>query len=89
MDRWTKYTGGVWDNRPGGADNGIERHGTPGFAFRHARNVKVNQCSIAWGSKPAEYFSHALEADDVSGLGLAHFTGTAAHPDRDVDISVK
>jgi polygalacturonase len=89
MDRWTKYTGGVWDNRPGGADNGIERHGTPGFAVRHARNVNLTRCSVVWGTHLGEPFSHALEAEIVSGLGLAHFSGTAAHPERDTDIAIK
>jgi polygalacturonase len=89
LDRWTKYPGGVWDNRPGGADGGIERHRTSAFAVRHARNVTLSGCSVAWGSKAEESFTHALEAEQVTGLGLKKFTGTAAHPDRDVDIAVR
>ena len=89
LDRWTKYAGGVWDNRPGGADGGIEKHATSGFAFRHARNVNVNRCAVTWSGKPSEYFSHALEAEKVTGLELRGFSGTGAHADRDADISVK
>jgi hypothetical protein len=89
MDRWTQYPGGVWDNRPGGADNGIERHATPGFAVRHARNVSLTGCSVVWGSKVAESFTSALEAEQAPGLALRRFSGTAAHPDRDPDIAVK
>jgi hypothetical protein len=89
MDRWTQYPGGVWDNRPGGADNGIERHSTPGFGIRHARNVGLNRCSVVWGSKPGETFSSALDAEHVTGLALRRFSGTAAHPNRDSDISVQ
>jgi polygalacturonase len=88
LDRWTRYAGGVWDNRPGGDNGGIERHGTPAFAFRHARNVNLNGCTVAWGGKPGETFSHALEAQDVTGLELKGFTGKAARPERDSDISL-
>jgi polygalacturonase len=88
MGRWTKYSGGVWDNRPGGADNGIERHGTPGFAVRHAANVKMNQCSVVWGTHLGDSFTHALEAESVTGLGLSHFSGTGER-EKDSDIAVK
>jgi len=86
LDRWTQYPGGVWDNRPGGEDGGIERHRTPGFAVRNARNVTLNGCSVAWGSKPGESFSHALEVENAAGVQLKRFVGAAAHPDRDADI---
>ncbi len=89
MDRWTSYPGGVWDNRPGGADDGIERHGTPGFAIRDARNVSLAGCAVVWGSRPGEAFTNALEAERVTGLDLRRFSGTAAHPDRDPDIAVR
>ena len=89
MDRWTPYPGGVWDNRPGGADNGIERHATPAFGLRHARTVGLNKCSVVWGTHPGETFSNALDAEAVNGLALSHFSGTAAHPDRDPDIAMR
>ncbi len=87
LDRWTDYKGVVWDNRPAAASD-IEQHATSGFAFRHVRNVSVGRCSVAWGSNAPEYFSHALEAEDVTGLSLSRFSGAAAHPDRDTDIAV-
>jgi polygalacturonase len=85
FERSTRYAGGVWDNRPepGG---GIEHHGTPGFAFRHTRNVTMKQCSVAWGSRLDETFSNALEAEDAAGLSLTRFAGSGAHPGRDADI---
>ncbi len=89
MDRWTKYSGGVWDNRPGGTDNGIERHNTPGFGIRHARNVSLSGCSVVWGTKPAETFTNALEVEQVTGLDLRRFSGTAAHPEKDPDIALR
>src|SRR5262249_2867161 len=39
LDRWTKYPGGIFDNRPTTAMDGIEKHGTPGFSVRHADDV--------------------------------------------------
>jgi hypothetical protein len=89
LERWTRYPGGVWDNRPGGADGGIERHGIPGFAVRHARDIAVKNCSVAWGAKIDESFTHALEAESAANLELTGFAGKAAHPGRDADIVVR
>ena len=89
LDRWTSYPGGVWDNRPGGGGDGIERHPTPAFGIRHARNVTLNRCAVVWGTRPEESFSNAIEADGVTGLHLSHFSGTCAHPEREPDISVR
>jgi hypothetical protein len=36
-----------------------------------------------------EYFSHALEAHDVTALTYPEFRGTAAHPERDAAIAVR
>jgi len=87
LDRWTSYTGGVWDNRPAATD-GVEKHSTPAFALRHTRDVKVKRCSAAWGSRPPEYFTHAVETEDSAGAGLSGFVGASAHPERDADIAV-
>jgi hypothetical protein len=81
VERWTQYPGGVWDNRPGGADGGIEKHGTPGFALRHARNVKMDHCSVVWGSRLNADFTHALEVESTTGLALSHFSGAGVHGD--------
>lgn len=83
FERWTRYPGGVWDNRPTTAEPGEERHGTPGFGLRHADGVVLAGCRVRWGERPPDYFSHALEATDVSGLVLDRFAGEAAHPARD------
>jgi hypothetical protein len=89
LDRWTKYPGGRFDNRPTAAGPAIEPHGTPGFCVRHADHVALRNCRVAWGPNPPEYFTHALEAEDVTGLDTAGFAGTAAHPGRDPAISHK
>jgi polygalacturonase len=83
LDRWTQYRGGLFDNRPTTAQPGIESHGNPGFHLRHADNVTLKQCRVAWGQNRPDYFTHALEAEQVTGLKLEHFVGEAAHPARD------
>ena len=88
LDRWTPYQGGVWDNRPAVAPE-IEPHATAAFALRHVRGVSLKHCSVAWGAKAPEYFSHALEAENAAAVGLSAFSGTAAHPDRDSDIELR
>jgi hypothetical protein len=89
MDRWTSYKGGLFDNRPTKVDPPIQPHGNPGFIIRHADNVSLKQCSVLWGSNLPDYFSHALEAEAVTDLKLTDFSGKAAHPGRDEDISIR
>ncbi len=89
LDRWTKYPGGVWDNRPTGAGPGIEEHGNPGIHVRYADHVSLQRCRIAWGDNRPDYFTHALEAHDVTGLTHPDFIGEAAHPERDAAIAIK
>jgi len=89
LDRSTQYTGGLFDNRPTTAYPGIEQHGNPGFSIRHADNVVLKHCSVKWGDKRPDYFTHALEAEAVTGLELTGFAGEAAHPERDADIVVR
>ncbi len=83
LDRWTKYPGGFFDNRPTQPPPDIEQHNTPGICLRHADQVTLQKCSVAWGKNPPDYFSHALLAEDVTGLALTDFSGAAAHPERD------
>ena len=66
-----------------------EPHGTPGFCVRHADQVDLHDCRVAWGPNPPDYFTHALEAEDVTGLGSAGFTSPSAHPGRDPAINIK
>ena len=89
LDRWTSYRGGLFDNRPTSAYPEIEPHGNPGFSIRHAANVVLRRCSVAWGNNRPDYFTHALEAEDVIGLGLTQFAGEAAHPDRDEAVVIR
>ena len=88
LDRWTKYTGGLFDNRPTRVLDPIETHDTPGFSIRCADGVNLNDCSISWGRNLPDCFSDALEAESVTGLRLTGFKGSAAHPDRDAAIFI-
>jgi polygalacturonase len=88
MDRWTGYPGGLFDDRPTTAYPAIEQHGNPGFSIRYADNVVLKHCSLKWGDKRPDYFTHALEAEAVTGLELTAFAGEAAHPERDADMVV-
>jgi len=89
LDRWTKYPGGVWDNRPTSAVPGLEPHGTPGIHVRFADRVALDRCRVGWGANCPDYFTHALEAHDVSALTWPNFTGEAAHPGRDAAVAVR
>jgi len=51
--------------------------------------VTLKDCRARWGGQRQDYFSHALEAEDVKDLELTRFTGEAAHPDRDEAVVVR
>jgi hypothetical protein len=90
LNRWTRYPGGVFDNRPTeGRYAEIEPHGNPGFHIRGAGNVALKRCSVAWGENRPDYYTHALEAEDVTGLQISRFAGEAAHPERDAAIVIR
>lgn len=90
LNRETKYRGGLWDNRPTTSDySTIEEHGNPGIHVRFADNVSLQRCRIEWGPNRPDYFTHALEAHDVTGLTFPGFTSESAHPDRFAAVSVE
>jgi hypothetical protein len=87
LDRWTKYKGGLFDNRPTTAYEAIETHGNPGFSIRFADNVELKNCSVAWGKNLPDYFTHAAQTEDATQVTFSGFKGEAAHPGRDVAVS--
>ncbi len=89
LGRWTRYPGGVYDNRPTKSCADIEPHATSGFCIRHADNVELERCKVNWEEPIPDSFSHALEASEVTGLELKEFTGQAAHPHRDEAIAIR
>jgi len=89
LDRWTKYKGGVFDNRPTKVLEPVETHDTPGFNIRCADDVTLENCSVTWGRDLPDYFTDALETENVTGLHLTGFKGNAAHPNHDADIFIR
>jgi polygalacturonase len=89
LDRWTRYKGGLFDNRPTSAFEPVEYHGTAGFSLRFADNVLVRNCRVKWGSNRPSYFTFALEVEQVVGLKVTGFKGEAAHPDHDEAIWIR
>jgi polygalacturonase len=89
IDRWTQWPGAHFDNRPTpGSRLGLEPHNTPVFFLRNAKNVTVKDCVARWGEHRQDYFTHALEAENVQNLKLDHFTGEAAHPATEKAIAI-
>ena len=88
LDRWTEYNGDVFDNRPTKVLAPTEPHDTPGINIRYADDVTLKKCCIIWGRNLPDYFSTALEAENVTGLRLTCFKGHAAHPARDPAILI-
>lgn len=88
IDRWTKYPGGMFDNRPTmPGDKGLEPHTTPAYSIRNARSVTMTDCKARWGKNLPDYFGCAVEAENVEDLKLIRFEGKAAHPERDKAVS--
>jgi Glycosyl hydrolases family 28 len=80
LDRWTRYHGGVYDNRPTSAIAGIEPHESVGFSIQDADNVTLRDCNLKWGTNRPEYFSYAIEEKHVTGLKVERFVGDGARP---------
>jgi polygalacturonase len=89
MDRWTRYPGPVFDNRPTTAYEAVETHRTPAIHVRYADGVAVRDCKVGRGKNPPDYFTHALEAEHVSDLSITRLAGDAAHPQRDQAIVIR
>ena len=88
MNKHTKYAGGLFDNRPTRTYPDIETHDNPGYSIRYVDGMTLKNCSLEWGENRPEYYTHALEAENVSGLMLSGFEGEAAHPDKYDSIAI-
>jgi hypothetical protein len=76
--RWTKYVGGVYDNRPTKVLAPIEPHQADGINLRYVQNVSLKDCALRWGKDPAGNFGGALVAEKTSGINLINFSGDSA-----------
>jgi len=86
IDRWTKYKGGLFDNRPTRVYEPIEYRDNPGISIRYAQNVKVNNCSIKWGINIPNYFSNAIKIENSSNIKINNFNGKSSNPEKYDDI---
>jgi hypothetical protein len=81
LSRWTKYSGGVYDNRPTKVFEPIERHDPDGFNLRWANQVSLSHCSAKWPANRRGNFRNAIAVQDVTALQIWKFEGdSAAHP---------
>jgi len=91
VDKWSKLPGGQHDIRPypedeggdGPVGNGVYDAPIDAFYIKNATNVTVRHCEAAWGKNRQPYMRHALFAENVHGLIVDDFTGTAADPKFD------
>lgn len=90
LDRWTSWPGARYDRRP--CEFGVEIFEAPtsGIRIETADDVTLRNCEVVWGPRDAredgtyaapEYFSHAVEAIDTTGLVIEGLRGTSAHPE--------
>ena len=73
LDRWTKYPGGVYDNRPTKAVEALPKHATDGFSLQDVDDVVLRDCGVTWGEHIA------TRGEDVgqvrtSGVRVERFT---------------
>jgi hypothetical protein len=94
IDKWSKWPGGMQDRRPCMADDssfsidwrkdeGLVEHPTPGVYMEHTDGTVLRNVDVVWGENTQDYWSHAIEAHNASGLQLENFTGVAGKPGLD------
>ena len=71
FSRWTKYAGGVYDNRPTKVLPPLEPHAFEGFSLRYADNLFLQNCSLHW---PPHKVSNGIHAEEVNGLKALKFS---------------
>jgi Glycosyl hydrolases family 28 len=74
LDRWTKYPGGVYDNRPTTAITPIEPHPTAGFSIQDADNITLRDCSLTLGEHRPTPAGQDVEQQRVTGLKVERLT---------------
>ena len=78
LARWTKYAGGVYDNRPTKVLPPLAPHWADGINLRYVDDVSVKDCAVSWGDERTGSFGGAIVAEETSGLNLYHFHGDSA-----------
>lgn len=81
LDKSTKWDCGVYDLRPC-LSYGVEKENNSGFFFRHAENVRLDNCKVSWGRLCDAYLT-AVDASDCPSLRLTNFEGSSAREDTE------
>ena len=82
LAKWSKWPGGQLDLRPcpgddNGYGSGVVDHPIYGFLLQKARQVTLRHCSVTWSGTAPAYFADALRVEDIEGLVLDGFQGSA------------
>jgi hypothetical protein len=88
INKTTEYKGGLYDRRPCDVEGIIQRN-TAGFYINEVDNLVLRSNKVVWGENRPDYYGHAIETHDVTGLEIENFKGTAAHPDRLKPIQIE
>jgi len=79
--RWTKYPGGVYDNRPTKVVTPVEVHATDGFNLQFVGGVTLDNCSAEWSKNSPPPIQPAIGVENTTQLHIWKFHGDAAtHP---------
>lgn len=89
MNRWTKYPGNLFDNRPTKVYEEIEHHDNPAIYICFSDQVLLKDCNVNWGNNIPDYFTNAVQAHDVTSIKIDGFKGEAAHPEKYKAIDIK
>lgn len=68
LDRWTKYRGGMFDNRPTGVATPLEPHDTVGINIRNADRVTLDHVAVAVAPGTRGHFAEEVRSDDTTAL---------------------
>lgn len=73
--------GGNFDLRPAlPADQQLFKHDIPGIFAQNVDGLALRDVTVRWGQALPDYFTHALELENSTGVRLENFDGQAAKP---------
>ncbi|TXC69705.1 glycoside hydrolase [Sphingomonas ginsenosidivorax] len=68
LDRWTRYRGGLFDNRPTNVGVALEPHDTVGVNIRHADRVTLDDVTVAVAPRARGQVSDEVRSEDTTAL---------------------
>jgi len=66
--RWTKYPGGVFDNRPTKVLTPVETCANPAFSLHWVDGVILKNCQAKWETNCPAYLAGQIASEHVTGL---------------------